>query len=50
MQLAERLAGAAARMKVLYVSGYAEQSIAAPRGGTEPGVEFLSKPFTAPPG
>lgn len=33
-------------LRVLYVSGHAEEAIVK-RGGLEPGIELLPKPFTA---
>ena len=40
------LAAAHPTMKVLYLSGYADESIVR-HGVLEPGVAFLQKPFTA---
>ncbi|MDQ3817984.1 MAG: response regulator [Acidobacteriota bacterium] len=44
-QLAERLAGVRAGMKVLYMSGYTDTAIE--HGLLEGGIDFLQKPFTA---
>jgi CheY-like chemotaxis protein len=45
-ELAERLAAWRPRMKVLYISGYAEEFVAE-RGMLKPNTPFLQKPFTA---
>ena len=44
-EVAERLKPIRSEMKVLYITGYAEDSIVH-RGVLSPGVAFLSKPFT----
>jgi PAS domain S-box-containing protein len=44
-ELAERLAAGRARMKVLYMSGYAAEVIAT-QGVLDPGMAYLPKPFT----
>ena len=44
-QLAERLKPLRPRMPVLYTSGYSEEVMSS-RGVLEPGLPFLSKPFT----
>jgi two-component system cell cycle sensor histidine kinase/response regulator CckA len=45
-QLAERLRGLRTDLRVLYMSGYAEEIIA-PHGVLEPGAAFIEKPLTA---
>jgi len=45
-ELAVALLKARPRTKVLYVSGYADESLV-PHGVLDPGVAFLQKPFTA---
>ncbi len=44
-QLAEHLTSRYAEMKVLYISGYAENAISS-HGVLDPGIAFLAKPFT----
>jgi FixJ family two-component response regulator len=45
-QLAERLRSLRTDLRVLYMSGYAEEIIA-PHGVLEPGAAFIEKPLTA---
>jgi FixJ family two-component response regulator len=45
-KLFERLAKQRSELKVLYVSGYTDDTIVH-QGQLDPGVEFLQKPFTA---
>jgi PAS domain S-box-containing protein len=47
VQLAQRLAAANPRMRVLYVSGYTADAIVH-HGGHDPNFAFLSKPFSLP--
>lgn len=47
VQLAQRLAAAYPRMRVLYVSGYTADAIVH-QGGHDPNFAFLSKPFSLP--
>lgn len=44
-ELAEKLAGERASMKVLYMSGYTDDAIVH-HGVLEEGVEFVQKPFS----
>jgi two-component SAPR family response regulator len=43
-EMAQQLQKIRPQMKVLYMSGYAEDSIAH-RGILEPGIQFIAKPF-----
>jgi DNA-binding NarL/FixJ family response regulator len=44
-ELAQRVAAARPRIKVLYLSGYTEDAIIH-EGALDPGTAFLQKPFT----
>lgn len=44
-ELAARLRATNPRARVLYISGYTDEMIST-RGGVQPGMHFLQKPFT----